>query len=107
MTFDTNGKCIGRTYKLNNTLDAAMLDSLLWDVLDMMGRGDGYSAKMAWDAFNLPHLPACGNGCGNILDQSDDCEFCPMHPAEIARVNERNLRAAQHTAYARRVARAD
>lgn len=101
MTFNANGQNIGRTYQINNVMDSAMLDTLLWDVLDMMASGDHYCAKMTWEAFNLPTL-------GTMLPASI------MDSAETARVNARNRKAAAHraeiasmTAYARWVARQD
>ena len=47
----------GISYKINNVLDAAMLDSLLWDIADFQSSDDHDSARMAMEAFNLPTLP--------------------------------------------------
>jgi hypothetical protein len=73
----------GKTYRINNTLDAMMLDSLLCDTLDFMASGDHDSARMAWEAFNLPSL-------GTIVPPM------PMDETERANAQWRNDRATQH-----------
>lgn len=47
-------KNTGIPYRIENNLDAAMLDGLLWDMLTALTVGDVADAKANLRAFNLP-----------------------------------------------------